>query len=163
MRLVEQIVNISSSGDTASESTQLQKPITVQMYKKSDIAPAVLGFSQWKKDDWVGEMKMLLQHFQMKHNQSHEATQIHHTDGAEDNSKGHTKPFAKSHSATKPIATSHTTGRASKTKQALPQQVKAKVTIFCLYKNTMVRQRKWKVSKEMTRHKAVAKLKVAEK
>ena len=48
---MEEIVNISSSPETASESTQLQKPITVQVYEKSDIAPAVLGSSRWKMDD----------------------------------------------------------------------------------------------------------------
>ena len=60
MRLMEEIVNIATSGLTTSESTQLQKPITVKMYEKSDIAPAVLGVSQWKKSDWLGEMQLLL-------------------------------------------------------------------------------------------------------
>ena len=64
MRLMEEIVNIATSGLTTSESTQLQKPITVKMYEKSDIAPAVLGASQWKKNDWLGEMQLLLHKIQ---------------------------------------------------------------------------------------------------
>ena len=122
MRLMEEIVNISSTGNTASDSTQLEKPITVQMYEKSDIAPAVLGFSQWKKDDWLGEMQLLLQHVQK--DQDHP---ICYADGIQDDSKAAAKPLVTSHPAAKPFATSHTAENAPKAKQTLPQQVKSRV------------------------------------
>ena len=57
VQVMEEIVNISSFDHTASESAQLHKSVTIQVYEKSDIVPTVLRTSQWKKHDLLGRMQ----------------------------------------------------------------------------------------------------------
>ena len=61
-RLTEEIINLSSSPQAATESTSLQKPIMVEMNEKSDKALLQVGSLQWKKSDRLGEMQLLLHH-----------------------------------------------------------------------------------------------------
>ena len=117
---MEEILNLSSSGDTGSESTQLQKPITVQVYEKSKIAPAVLGSSRWKMDDLLGEMQLLLHHIQKEQDdpkQEHESRHVHE---AKDETK----------SARMSTSTPGSIEKAPPAKQTLQQQVKVKVMKF---------------------------------
>ena len=119
-RLMEEIVNLSISGDTASESTQLQKPITVQVYEKSDIAPAVLGSSQWKMDDLLGEMQLLLQHIQREQEVPKKENPVRSSDGAQDDPKP----------AKMPTSTPPAVRNVPQAKQKLLKKVKVKVVKF---------------------------------
>ena len=76
-RLTEEVINLSSSPQAATESTQLQKPLTVQMNEKSAIAPLHVGSLQWKESDRLGEMQLLLHHIQKKEYHSHQISLEH--------------------------------------------------------------------------------------